>query len=138
MTPEGIIERLGLQPHTEGGCYVETWRGSSGAGRGPGTAIYYLLREGEVSAWHRIDAGELWHWYAGAPLELRVSHDGIVVGTRRLGNDLDSGERPQLLVEPHAWQSARSLGEWTLAGCTVAPAFEFEHFELAPDGWEPG
>ncbi len=144
LTPERIIELLGLEPHPEGGHYVQTWRGEASGrsrpGRPPrstGTAIYYLLRAGELSAWHRIDAAETWHWYAGAPLELRVSIDGSSVDTCRLGSDLEAGERPQACVAPDAWQSGRSLGSWSLVGCTVAPGFEFEHFELAPPGWEP-
>lgn len=130
MTPDEVIALLGLEPHPEGGHYVETWRGA-------GSAIYYLLRAGETSAWHRIDAHEVWHWYAGAPLELSISPDGEALETRRLGTDLASGERPQAHVGPRAWQSARSLGDWTLVGCSVAPAFEFERFELAPPGWAP-
>jgi predicted cupin superfamily sugar epimerase len=137
LAPDEVIALLGLEPHPEGGSYRETWRGEA-PGRGPGTAIYYLLRAGQQGLWHRIDAHEVWHWYAGAPLELRVSPGGDAVETCRLGSALASGEHPQAHVPPGAWQSARSLGDWTLCGCTVSPAFEFEHFELAPDGWEPG
>ncbi len=137
MTAEQVIEQLGLEPHPEGGNYIETWRCPGETGRAAGSAIYFLLRAGERSAWHRIDSSEIWHWYAGAPLDLQISSDGIAVEVRRLGNDLAAGERPQHVVESGAWQSARSRGNWTLVGCTVSPAFEFEHFELAPDGWEP-
>jgi len=138
VTAEAVIDRLGLEPHPEGGHYAETWRHAPGTGRGSGTAIYFLLRAGEVSAWHRIDADEIWHHYAGAPLELRVCLEDDRPDTLVLGPDLEAGARPQHRVPAHAWQSARSLGDWTLAGCTVSPAFEFEHFELAPDGWQPG
>ena len=100
-------------------------------------AIYYLLPQGEISAWHRVDAAEIWHWYGGAALKLRISADGETVAVHRLGNRLRDGERPQVVVPPYAWQSAESLGSWTLVGCTVSPAFEFRHFELAPHGWEP-
>lgn len=139
MDAEVVIETLELRPHPEGGWYVETWRDEPGGdgGRPASSAIYYLLRAGERSAWHRVDATEAWHWYAGDPLELRVSIDGRTVATHRLGPALDAGERPQAIVPPHAWQSARPLGAWVLAGCTVAPAFEFAGFELAPEGWEP-
>jgi predicted cupin superfamily sugar epimerase len=135
-----VVAALGLSPHPEGGCFRESFRDrGAGGGRGAFTAIYYLLRRGERSAWHRIrDAAEIWHHYAGAPLDLRISADGRTVSHQRLGPGLGSGERPQALVPSGAWQSAVSCGEWTLVGCTVAPAFEFSAFELAPQGWEPG
>jgi uncharacterized protein len=134
-----IVAALGLAPHPEGGWYRETFRGNAKPGeRGAITAIYYLLKAGERSHWHRVDAAEIWHWHAGAALELAISKDGKTAERVRLGNELAVGERPQAVVPPHAWQSARSLGEWTLMGCTVAPAFEFSGFELAPPGWEPG
>jgi len=134
-----IIARLGLQPHPEGGHYVETWRDPDPpGGRGAGTAIYYLLAAGERSHWHRVDAAELWHWHAGAPLELGRSVDGVSAETLILGPALAAGERPQAVIPPGAWQAARSLGAWTLVGCTVSPAFRFEGFELAPPGWAPG
>jgi predicted cupin superfamily sugar epimerase len=137
MDAEAIIETLGLQPHPEGGWYVETYRDADlEGGRARSTAIYFLLKAGERSHWHRVDASELWHWHAGAPLELSVHEDGE---TQRiaLGPDLAAGQRPQGVVPPHAWQAARSLGEWTLVGCTVAPGFEFSGFELAPPDWTP-
>lgn len=136
-----VIEALGLQPHPEGGHFAETFRdpATDRAGRSASTAIYYLLREGQRSAWHRVtDAAETWHWYAGSPLELNIAPpDGAPVSAR-LGNDIRAGERPQAVVPPGHWQSAASCGEWTLVGCTVAPGFEFASFELAPDDWEPG
>jgi predicted cupin superfamily sugar epimerase len=140
LPAEAVARLLGLLPHPEGGRYAETFRDvPPGGGRGALTAIYYLLRAGEVSAWHRVsDAVEIWHHYAGAPLELSVSPDGREVLTVLLGDDLPAGERPQAAVPAGAWQAARSLGEWTLAGCTVAPAFDFAGFELAPAGWRPG
>ena len=128
-----IVAALDLKPHPEGGWYRETYRGDAPAGgRAATTAIYYLLRRGERSHWHRVDASEIWHWYAGDPLELRIGRDTV-----KLGGDIAAGERPQAVVPPFAWQAARSLGAWTLVGCTVAPAFEFAGFELAPPGWEP-
>jgi predicted cupin superfamily sugar epimerase len=135
---EQVIAALGLAPHPEGGFFRETFRDAAPAGeRGASTAIYYLLRAGELSRWHRIDAVEIWHWYAGAPLLLSLSPDGRRRQSLRLGGALAAGERPQAAVPARAWQSARSLGAWTLVGCTVAPAFHFAGFELAPDGWEP-
>lgn len=134
-----VIELLGLQPHPEGGFFVETWRHDPGDGsRGAGTSIYFLLERGQRSHWHRIDAHEQWHHYAGAPLELSISVDGDSVESAVLGTDIFAGQRPQLEVAPRAWQSARSLGDWTLVGCTVSPAFVFEAFELAPPDWAPG
>jgi predicted cupin superfamily sugar epimerase len=140
MDADAVIAALGLAPHPEGGHYRETWRAKpdrAGA-RGAGTAIYYLLKAGEESRWHRVDAAEIWHHYAGGPLELSVSEDGRRVTRHVLGADVAAGERPQRVVPKGAWQAARPLGEWTLAGCTVSPAFTFEGFEMAPDGWAPG
>jgi uncharacterized protein len=135
---EQVIAALGLAPHPEGGHFRETFRDAATAGgRAASTAIYYLLRQGELSRWHRVDAVEIWHWYAGAPLLLSLSEDGRGCRRLSLGNDLAAGERPQAVVPTGVWQSARSLGAWTLVGCTVAPGFEFAGFELAPEGWEP-
>jgi uncharacterized protein len=132
---DDIIRQLGLEPHPEGGHYRETWRAPAPAGeRSAGTAIYYLLRDGEVSHWHRVDATEIWHWYAGSPLQLSLSADGKAIERLSLGNDLGAGQHPQIIVPADCWQSARSLGEWTLAGCTVSPGFEFKGFEMAPSG----
>lgn len=133
---DDLIARLELQPHPEGGHYRETFRDASGQGRAASTAIYYLLKAGEVSHWHRVDAAEVWHWYAGAPLELRIAENGPAVRLL-LGSNIAGGEQPQVVVPANTWQSARSLGAYTLAGCTVAPGFEFAGFEMAPDGWTP-
>lgn len=134
-----IIEMLGMQPHPEGGWYVETYRDVDGPdGRARSTAIYYLLEAGQRSHWHRVDALEVWHWHAGSPLELGISEDGQTSRTLRLGPDVTGGERPQGIVPTGVWQSARSTGDWTLVGCTVAPGFEFSGFEMAPESWEPG
>jgi uncharacterized protein len=141
MTAEEVVRLLGLLPHPEGGAYRETFRAPAPDGeRGASTAIYYLLRSGELSAWHRVDADEVWHHYAGASLELALSvaSDSEGRSVLRLGKDLAAGQRPQAVVPAGVWQSARSLGEWTLVGCTVAPAFQFSGFEMAPPGWEPG
>jgi len=138
-TFETIVRTLDLRPHPEGGWYSETWRASSAPGeRASGTAIYYALTRGQRSHWHRVDAAEIWHFYAGSPLELALAATGqsqpeILI----LGPDIAAGQRPQVVVPPHHWQSARSLGEWTLVGCTVSPGFEFSGFELASAGWAP-
>jgi predicted cupin superfamily sugar epimerase len=139
LTAAEIIRMLGLIPHPEGGHYRQTFCDSvESAGRAALTAIYFLLARGERSHWHRVDAAEAWHYYAGAPLELEISLDGKAPIERiRLGSDLAAGERPQAVVPAHAWQAATSLGDWTLVGCTVAPGFLFSHFELAPPGWTP-
>lgn len=135
---DAVARLLDLRPHPEGGSYAETWRAEARDGaRASGTAIYFLLRAGERSQWHRVDAAEIWHFYAGDALELRTSADGRSLVTRRLGTDLAAGERPQLVVPPGHWQAARPLGAWTLAGCTVSPGFDFAGFELAAEGWEP-
>lgn len=137
LTADEITRLLGLEPHPEGGRFAETWRASTTDGeRATGTAIYFLLRAGEISWWHRVDAAEIWHHYDGAPLSLRTVA-GASVEERILGPDLARGERPQLVVEPGQWQSAESLGPWTLVGCTVSPGFDFDGFELAPSGWIP-
>jgi hypothetical protein len=139
MTPAWLIARLGLQPHPEGGHFVETFRApAADGGRGALSAIYFLLRAGERSAWHRVlDATEIWHHAGGAPLTLELSPDGRAVTRHRLGPDLAAGEQPHLVVPPGCWQAAVSLGAWTLVSCIVAPAFEFAAFELAPPGWRP-
>ncbi|MDB5377688.1 MAG: cupin [Rubritepida sp.] len=138
LDPAAVIAALGLQPHPEGGHYREIWRDApDGGGRGAGTAIYYLLAPGERSHWHRVDAGEAWHWYAGGPLALRLSADGKAVEERRLGPDLATGGRPFALVPKGWWQAAAALEGWVLCGCTVSPAFDFSGFEMAPPGWEP-
>jgi uncharacterized protein len=98
-----------------------------------------LLARGERSHWHRVDAAEHWHYHAGAPLKLETAPgEAGPIASVTLGADLAAGERPQAVVPPHVWQSAQSMGEWTLVGCTVAPGFEFKTFELAPRGWRWG
>jgi predicted cupin superfamily sugar epimerase len=138
MSAEDIIRLLDLKPHPEGGHYAETWRAPApDGGRAAGTAIYFLLKAGERSHWHRVDAAEAWHWYGGAPLCLDISADGETTSEQILGLDLAAGQRPQAVVPAHQWQAARSLGAWSLVGCTVSPAFEFAGFEMAPSDWRP-
>jgi len=133
-----VIRALDLAPHPEGGHFRETFRDSQTLnGRAASTAIYYLLAAGELSRWHRVDAVEVWHWYAGAPLQLAIAKPNESAKVMRLGPSLTDGERPQAIVPTGDWQSAKSLGDWTLVGCTVAPGFDFAGFELAPEGFEP-
>jgi predicted cupin superfamily sugar epimerase len=143
-----LIAYLKLQPHPEGGYFRETFRdcgrpptgrdygpppagSDSNPGRAHSTAIYFLLKAGQVSRWHRVDAAEVWHFYKGAPLVLRIGKATCI-----LGPDIAEGQTPQAIVPAGVWQAARSLGDYTLVGCTVAPGFEFSGFELAPDGFE--
>jgi hypothetical protein len=139
-TAAEIVARLELKPHPEGGYYRETFRDKrvDTNGRAFSTAIYFLLARGERSQWHRIDAVEIWHYYAGSSLTLRIAHDGCTQHTVRLGPDVSQGERPQAIVPAQAWQTAETSGDWTLVGCTVAPGFEFASFELASKEWAPG
>ena len=150
LTAAAVIRLLDLKPHPEGGHFREMFRdtpppyppplageGREGVERAASTAIYFLLARGERSHWHRIDAVEMWHWYAGAPLELEIAQNERRIERATLGNDLASGQRPQAVVPAYAWQAAQSLGDWTLCGCTVAPGFDFSGFELAPQGWSP-
>ena len=134
-----VVRLLGLAPHPEGGHYRETFRDerTDADGRAASTAILFLLAGDEVSDWHRVDAVEIWHWHAGAPLVLTVSPNGHDAEARHLGPDIGAGQMPQLVVPARHWQTAASLGAWTLVGCTVAPGFRFEGFELAPAGWRP-
>jgi predicted cupin superfamily sugar epimerase len=126
-----LIALLDLKPHPEGGWFRESFRDGN-EGRAASTAIYFLLKHGEASRWHRIDAAEVWHYYRGAPLELKIGRDTYI-----LGANIDEAQAPQVVVPPGAWQAARSLGDYTLVGCTVAPGFDFAHFEMAPDGFSP-
>jgi predicted cupin superfamily sugar epimerase len=135
MTPEQIIQHLQLEPHPEGGHYRQTWVEDNRNGRASGTCIYFLLQADERSHWHRVDAAEIWHHYAGAPLILSMSETAEgPAQSHILGPQLESGQSPQLIVPPHYWQSARSTGAFSLVGCTVSPGFEFDGFTLAdPD-----
>jgi uncharacterized protein len=150
LSASDVIRLLALKPHPEGGHFRETFRDAIANARASSTAIYFLLARGERSHWHRVDAAEIWHHYAGAPISLRIAAQETPQETAQeaadarapieritLGPDLLAGERPQAIVPAGAWQAAESLGDWTLVGCTVAPGFEFTGFELAPPGWEP-
>jgi predicted cupin superfamily sugar epimerase len=138
-TARDIISALKLEPHPEGGWYVQTFKDEATVdGRASSTAIFYLLEAGAHSHWHKVDAVEIWHYHAGASLELSLSIDGKERRALVLGPDILGGQTPQGIVRRDEWQSARSLGDWTLVGCTVAPGFEFSGFEMAPPDWEPG
>ncbi len=138
LTAADVIARFALQPHPEGGHYRETFRDSrtDANGRAMSTAILFLLARGERSHWHRVDAAEAWHHYAGDALTLEIVENGRRQSLR-LGSDIAAGETPQAVVPAHAWQAARSAGEWTLVGCTVAPGFDFAGFELAHPDFVP-
>lgn len=139
ISAERLIGLLNLQPHPEGGWYVETWRAAAKGGARPsGTAIYYLLERGQRSHWHKVDATEIWHYYAGDALTLHLSTDGVMSRSHRLGPDIATSERPQIIVQAGDWQAAETTGDFTLVGCTVSPGFEFTGFEMAPPGWTPG
>ena len=135
-----LIDRLRLQPHPESGWYRETWRAPAGDGeRAAGTAIYFLLEAGQRSHWHRVDAAEIWLWHAGSPLALSTAAgDDAAPQAVTLGPDIAGGERPQHVIPKGNWQAAEALNGWVLVSCVVAPGFEFEGFELAPEGWAPG
>ena len=138
MSADEVIAYLKLEPHPEGGHYRETWRAETkNEGRAAGTAIYFLLGGDEFSHWHRVDAVEIWHFYAGSPLVITISENGCDAEAHHLGPHLKAGQKPQLIVPENAWQTAASLGAWTLVGCTVSPGFEFSGFELAPPDWRP-
>lgn len=138
MSADDLIAALGLAPHPEGGHYRQTWQAEAPDGARPaGTAILFLLRAGERSRWHRVDAAEIWHFYAGAPLTLRIAPDAQrPAKALRLGPDIAAGEMPQIVVPAGHWQSADAPGGWALVGCTVSPGFRFEGFELAPPDFD--
>ena len=132
-----VIAKLGLVPHPEGGWYRQTWVGDE-TPRASGTCIYFLLEQDKASHWHRVDAVEIWHFYAGAPVTLRMAEtetgpvDEVV-----LGPDLATGQRPQAIDPKGHWQAARAAPQgWALVGCTVSPGFTFNGFELAPPDFD--
>ena len=135
MTAQDIIERLGLEPHPEGGFYRQTWQAED-EGRAVGTCIYFLLKDGGHSHWHKVDATEIWLFHAGAPLVLSLSATDEGPATDHLlSPNLSMGE-PQLIVPTGHWQAARTTGDYTLASCTVSPGFEFSGFTLAAPSFD--
>jgi predicted cupin superfamily sugar epimerase len=138
LSCDEVIALLGLAAHPEGGHFRETFRDAAEPGeRAASTAIYFLLKAGEQSHWHQVDATEVWHFYAGDPLLLETSPPGGPMSAIRLGSHIERGDLPQAVVPRMHWQRARSLGAWTLVGCTVAPAFSFDGFTLAAPGFSP-
>ena len=136
LPADAIIARLNLAPHPEGGHYRQTWV-ADGPDRPTGTCIYFLLKSGESSHWHRVDAVEIWHFHAGAPLILSVAEgDAGPAQDLTLGPDLIAGHAPQLIVPKDHWQAARTTGDWTLVSCTVSPGFQFAGFTLADPGFD--
>ncbi|QKP78678.1 cupin domain-containing protein [Methyloligella sp. GL2] len=137
MAADDVIALFQLEPHPEGGHFRETFRDHPESHpRAHSTAILFLLKKGESSRWHKVDAAEAWHWYGGGSLRLTIHEEGEAA-TIHLGPNWPLGEMPQAVVPAHAWQKAEPMGDWVLVGCTVAPGFDFEGFELAPEGWEP-
>ncbi len=139
LSAQDLIRMLGLKPHPEGGHFRETFRDATQVadGRAASTAAYYLLARGERSHWHRLDAAEIWHWYAGAPLQLEIAAAPGRIERVTLGGDISAGLRPQAVVLANCWQAAQTTGDWTLVGCTVSPGFDFAKHELAPREWSP-
>jgi len=135
---DDVVAMLGLSPHPEGGFFREIFRDAHllDDGRNASTAIYFLLTKDKPLHWHRMDAAEVWHWYAGAPLMLQI-FDGKELSKIRLSNNLMEGERPQAVVPAKSWQMAQTQGEWTLVGCTVSPGFTPAGFEMAASDWKP-
>jgi len=136
-TAADLVKRLNLAPHPEGGYYRQTWVADAPDGaRAAGTCIFFLLAAGERSHWHRVDAVEIWHYYAGAPLILhRAASEAGPATQDTLGPDVMAGQMPQLIVPTDHWQAAKTTGDWTLVGCTVSPGFQFDGFTLAPEGF---
>jgi predicted cupin superfamily sugar epimerase len=138
MDAASVIENLGLVPHPEGGWYRETWRAPGREGeRAAATAIYFLLKPGERSHWHKVDASEIWLWHAGGPVRLRIADAGTAPVDVMVGPDIERGQQPQAVIAAGQWQAAEAGESWALVSCVVAPGFEFSGFSLAPDGWEP-
>lgn len=135
MTADDIIAHLNLTPHPEGGFYRQTWVAEN-QGRPVGTCIYFLLKSGQSSHWHKVDATEIWLYHAGAPLilSLAATDDGPATD-HLLTPDLSKGA-PQIIVPENHWQAARTTGDYTLVSCTVSPGFDFAGFTLAPPGFD--
>ncbi len=138
LDADSVINTFGMIPHPEGGWYAEMFRSEAAAGERPAvSAIYFLLREGERSHWHAVDATEIWLWHAGSPIRLHLNREGADQESVVLGMDLAGGQRPQAAVPEGVWQAAESTGRWSLVSCVVAPAFHFSGFTLAPPDWTP-
>ena len=136
------IEKLNLKPHPEGGYYAETYRSEMSAETGHldmngkrsfATGIYFLMEDKNFSAFHRIKSDEMWHFYAGDPIEVFYFEKDGSLQRILLGNNPDNGERFQAVVPAGLWFASRPLrgGAFSLVGCTVSPGFDFQDFELA-------
>ena len=136
---DSIIKTLKLKPHPEGGMYSETYVDQENdiTDRKILSVIYFLLRYDEHSHWHKVDATECWFWHAGSPLVLTISPDGHDASSINLGPNILIGQKPQFIVQKNWWQTAVSVGEWSLVSCAVSPAFRFAGFELAEENWRP-
>jgi uncharacterized protein len=142
MTAQYYIEHLNLQPHPEGGHYKETYRSAGniianclpkdiGDNRSYSTAIYFLLQQGDFSAFHRIKSDECWHFYDGGTLLIHILHANGDYTCTRLGKNIHEGEVFQYVVPSGAWFASEPASFFTLVGCTVAPGFDFADFEMA-------
>jgi hypothetical protein len=135
-----LVRELGLAPHPEGGFYRELFRSrrmvrtdDGRSERWAATTIFYLLRGGDVNRWHRVASDEIWHWYEGAPLELHLLDPQLTRQRTEMIGPVDASSVPVRVVPAACWQAVRCTGEYTLAGCTVAPGFEFSDFRLLRD-----
>lgn len=142
-TPDHYVEHLEMQPHPEGGWYKETYRSKDAVpssvlegfdgDRNFATGIYFLLTKENFSAFHRIKSDEMWHFYDGDGLTIHEIRPNGAYIERKLGLDLENGERPQLVIAANSWfaSEVKEGGSWCLVGCTVSPGFDFQDFELA-------
>ena len=127
-----IIQKLEMIPHPEGGYFKESYRDKNVS------LIYYLLKKNEKSHWHRLTKNEILHFYDGDPLKLLISKDGKNIEEIILNNKINNDQIFHYIVKARTWFSMESQGEYSLIGCTVAPPFDYDDFELAPKNWKPG
>tara|TARA_Y100000741_G_C18173413_1_gene526241 strand:+ start:92 stop:502 length:411 start_codon:yes stop_codon:yes gene_type:complete len=134
LVPEEIINKLKMLPHPEGGYFVESFRDNEKNV----SLIYYLLKKNQRSHWHRLTKNEILHFYQGDSMSVFISQNGKNIITKTLGKNLNIDENLHIVIKAGSWFSMESNGEFSLIGCTVAPAFDYSDFELAPKNWEPG
>lgn len=143
LTADEIIDMLNLEPHPEGGAFAETYRSSQeitlpdGRTRNIGTAIYFLLRKGQLSQWHKVASDELWYFHYGENLKLEVINEEGNFTSKTLGipeSKDQSPVQPQHIIHANEWQRAYTTGEFTLVSCTVHPGFSFDDFEMGDVG----
>ena len=135
MKARELVEKLALQSHPEGGWYREIYRAharvqAEQGSRAALTTIYYLLEQQQLSRWHVVESDEVWHFYAGAPLELLEYDPASGHLVQHVLGDARAGNESVAVIPPGFWQAARSRGEYSLVGCTVGPGFEFEDFRF--------